>query len=286
VGIEIIAEIGVNHEGKLDQAFALITTAKQCGCHTAKFQLWNTEEVYPRERWDEMKALELSRDDIEQCRDFCLETGIRFLCTPDTINDAWFLKEIGVERIKIGSSNITNQNMLQHVALFGLPVLLSTGACDFCEMTDAVDIFKWRAPLTIMHCVSAYPAPVGELNLRVMRSFFNHFRMADLGFSDHSPPTAGHTDAALIALAFNARVFERHLTLDKSGLGPDHRASLSPEQMKEYVAALLRGFSMLGDNDKRVMPCEERSRAENLAFVARQYEREANVNAHGSQAPT
>src|SRR6185369_5683014 len=171
VMIEIIAEIGVNHNGSFNTACVLVESAIEAGCTAVKTQLWDTERVYPRERWDEMKKLELSRVEIAKLKGYCDHRGIEFICTPDEIEDAIFLAdEVGVKRIKISSQDITNIPFLKEVARLNLPMIVSTGACTRQEMDDAM-VACWGATsqkITPLHCVSAYPAPMWDMNMRVI----------------------------------------------------------------------------------------------------------------------
>jgi sialic acid synthase SpsE len=256
-GLEIIAEIGVNHGGVYDTAVQLIHAARDAGCTTAKFQLFQRADGKHRQ-------LELSQQEIAQLREACALDGIRFLCTPDTIADARFLKRLEVERIKIGSSNLTNTPMLKEVAGYGLPIILSTGACQWPEIGMAVHILR-DVDLTLLHCVSAYPPPNSQMNLGMIKALYQRFRRP-VGFSDHTQ----WIDCALIALGLGARVFEKHLKLaDYAGV--DHEASITPVQMKCYVECLCNGVVALGDGHKRIMPCEERNRSEYEQFVRQQY---------------
>lgn len=264
--IEIIAEIGVNHNGSIATAIKLIDAARAAGCDTVKFQLWNTERVYPRERWYEMKRLELSRAQIVHLKGHCDNIGIEFLCTPDEVEDARFLKSIGVKRIKTSSQDITNLRFLKEVAELDLPLIVSTGACTRVEMDRAFATVIRETTVfrpVFLHCVSAYPAPLDQMNLNVIfylvRTFGPH-----VGLSDHS---LGN-NAALIALGLGARVFEKHLTLNTYQSGPDHAASLDPVQMADYVFRLRAAERALGDGIKRIMPCEEENRARYEAFIA------------------
>jgi len=268
--IEIIAEIGVNHMGSVAHAHGLIEHAKNCGCDTVKFQLWDTEKVYPRERWEQMKKLELPRGCFQELKAHAEDLGLRFLCTPDTYNDAVFLKQIGVERLKIGSSNVTNLTLLRAINELGLPVILSTGACDFSEMTAAVVALR-RSLVTIMHCVSAYPTPEDQLNLMAIRHLVSRwYHNRTIGFSDHS--SYGPVPA-LVALGLGARVFERHMTTSNELPGPDHKASATVSEMHIYVEMLRWGARCLGDGVKQLMPCEVENRREYDRFVAAQRER-------------
>lgn len=269
--IEVIAEIGVNHDGSMSRARELIYAAAEAGADTIKFQLFDAEKVYPPERWDEMRRLELSRDQIIDLREIVLSLGLQFLCTPDTVDDARFLKEIGCGRLKIGSSNLTNVPMLREVRKLGFSdVILSTGASTEVEIEKSAAILHPIPNRTLLHCVSAYPAPLGQMNLLFIESLRG---WGDVGLSDHTEGTT----AALIALGLGARIFEKHLTYDKAAAGPDHVASAMPKEFADYVAVLRAGADALGDGIKRVMPCELQNRLEYDAFVRRQTEG-ANVD--------
>lgn len=267
-GLEIIAEVGVNHDGDFEKAVSLLHSARNAGATTVKFQLWNTEHVYPRERWDEMKQLELTRDQIRELRDIAILDGLRFLCTPDTYDDAVFLKQIGCDRLKVGSSNLTNERLLRALAELGLPIILSTGASEWHEVHRAVYTLR-RVPLTIMHCVSSYPAPEDQHNLAVIRLYHKRFRRP-VGFSDH---TLANARVALVAMGMGARTFEKHITYDKQADGPDHGASLDLVQFSSYVRDLRVGAATLGTGVKTLMPCEVENRAEYDRFVRQQMER-------------
>lgn len=270
--IEIVAEAGINHNGSIETAFKLVDAAKIAGCDVFKTQLFDTERVYPPERWPEMKMLELERDEIVRLKDYTELSGLEFLCTPDEIEDAEFLKSIGVKRIKTSSQDVTNIKFLQQVSDLGIPMILSTGACSSREMDRAIFAtmgVRYKTDLTVLHCVSCYPAPPEQMNLtvidRIARSGSILARRGlRVGLSDH---TRGY-DAALIALGKGAVMFEKHLTLDTSQAGPDHHASLDPSEMLEYVRTIRRGELMLGDGIKRVMPCEEHNRQRFEEFIA------------------
>jgi N,N'-diacetyllegionaminate synthase len=265
--IEIIGEMGVCHNGSLDIAKQLADAAKTAGCDMVKTQLWNTESVYPPDKWEEMKAVELSRDDIAKLKEYCDSIGIEFLCTPDEIEDAKFLKDIGVKRIKTSSQDITNIPFLKAVAGLGLPMIVSTGACIQEEMDRAImtaqDLQARARDLTVLHCVSAYPPPVSESNLRVLiymsRSYFCRY-----GYSDH---TLTET-SALVALGLGATVFEKHFTLDRKQRGPDHGISMEPKELRAYVNKLRIAELTMGDGIKKIMPCEVQNRKRYDEFIA------------------
>lgn len=261
--LEIIAEIGVNHNGRVQQAMMLAECAKHAGCTAVKTQLWNTERVYPRDRWDQMKRLELSRDSIKILSAFCAGIGIEFICTPDEIEDAIFLKDLGIKRMKTSSQDVTNLKFLRQIGELGLPVIFSTGACGWNEMMEGRAAIG-RMDTTVLHCVSAYPAPLEEMNLRVLDHLSSMWPERRIGLSDH---TIGD-EAAVMAVAMGATVFEKHLTFSRFSEGPDHFASITMDMMRAYVKRLQTCYAALGSGDKRVMPCELENRKKFEAFIA------------------
>jgi N,N'-diacetyllegionaminate synthase len=269
----IIAEAGVNHNGNINTAFQLVDAAVSAGCNAVKFQTWITEKVYSRDKsikpeyqarttsaseseYDTIKKLELSFEDFGSIKSYCDQRGILFFSTPDESDSADFLAGLGVGLMKTASQDVTNTPFLAHIARLGMPVIFSTGACTLTELAEGVEtILAETNELIILHCVSSYPAPLEQMNLSVIPNLRNTFG-CPVGLSDH---TAG-ADVACAAVAMGARVFEKHLTLDKSMEGPDHQASLDPEEMRRYCQALRGVHSALGDGVKRIMPCEENTR--------------------------
>lgn len=267
--IEIIAEIGVNHNGDFNTACNLVDAAIDAGCNAIKTQLWNSARVYEGGKIAEMMRLELSRKQIRDLHSYCIDNGIELIVTPDEIDDAIFLKEVGVKRIKTSSQDVTNLKFLRSVAELGVPIILSTGASTWDELTDAIRAAKnhpdhliWEG-LTVLHCVSAYPAPLSQMNLKVIAHLDRMDYVSRVGLSDH---TVG-TEAAIMAIALGATIFEKHLTLDKNQEGPDHKASATPDEMWLYVQTLRACEVAMGDGDKRVMPCERENRSRFDAFV-------------------
>jgi N,N'-diacetyllegionaminate synthase len=272
----VIAEAGVNHDGQLPLALELVDAAVAAGCDAIKFQTWITDKVYSRSRsikpdyqfaaetalqseYELVRQLELSFHDFRTVKDRCDRRGIAFFSTPDEIDSANFLVALGVPFIKTASQDVTNLPFLRQVARLGPPFIYSTGACTLAELKAGAEaILDENAELIIMHCVSAYPAPLEQMNLMMIPALQSMFNVP-IGLSDH---TIG-SEAAHAALALGARVFEKHLTLDRKMLGPDHKASLDPASMKDYVDSLHTLRSALGDGQKRIMPCEENTR---LAF--------------------
>lgn len=276
----IIAEAGVNHNGNLDTAFQLVDAAVKAGCDAVKFQTWITEKVYSWDKsikpeyqvrttgaaeseFDTIKNLELSYEDFRRIKSYCDQRGILFFSTPDESESADFLASLGVSLMKTASQDVTNTPFLSHVARLRMPVIFSTGACTLTELAEGVEaILAETNELIILHCVSSYPAPVEQMNLSVIPNLRRMFG-CPVGLSDH---TTG-TGVACAAVALGARVFEKHLTLDKAMSGPDHQVSLGPEEMLRYCQTLRSVRSALGDGIKRIMPSEENTRKAFRRFI-------------------
>ena len=266
----VIAEAGVNHDGDLKKAQALIDAAAEAGADAVKFQTFDVDTLvssmaptapYQKDRtgsegqMEMLKRLALPQESYPRLIKRCAERGIAFLSTPFSEPDADLLKNLGVEAIKLGSGELTNLPLLEHVAQLGLPVLLSTGMSTMAEVAAAVKIFR-GAPLVVLHCVSAYPAPLEELNLKTIPKLRETLEV-DVGFSDHSI----EHEAALGAVALGAVVIERHLTLDRASEGPDHAMSSEPSDLTLYIQRIRALESAMGSADKRP--------AESEAAVAR-----------------
>jgi sialic acid synthase SpsE len=276
----IIAEAGVNHNGDIKNAYKLVDAAVDAGCDAVKFQTWITDKVYSREKsikpdyqvhttdsseteYETIKKLELSYDDFRLIKNYCDDKGIIFFSTPDEIDSADYLCSLGVGLMKTASQDVTNIPFLKKIGSLGVPVIFSTGASTMSELASGVEaILSQTSELIILHCVSAYPAPMSEMNLNVIKTLklaFNH----PVGLSDH---TTG-VEAACAAVALGARIFEKHLTINKSMIGPDHQASLDPKEMKAYCTKLRSTLSSLGSGVKHVMPCEENTRKAFRRFI-------------------
>ena len=241
----VIAEAGVNHNGDLDLARRLVDAAAEAGADAVKFQTFRTDAL-------------VSAAAHAGLRDHATARGLVFFSTPFDEASADLLDRLGVELFKVPSGEVTNLPLLRHVAAKGRPLLLSTGMSTLDEVDVAVAAIRAAGdpPIAILHCVSAYPAPVEDTNLRAMDTLRARFG-CPVGLSDHSLGI----EIALAAVARGAAVLEKHLTLDRTLPGPDHRASLEPGDF----AALVRGVRVieaaLGDGDKRPMPSEVDTRA-------------------------
>ncbi len=243
----IIAEAGVNHNGSLEIAKQLVRTAKECGADIVKFQTAKLDSLVSKfaEMADYQKAntrkvesqkemlsrLLLSFDEFTELAAYCKEVGIMFLSTPFDIESIRFLNDMQ-EIWKIPSGEITNFPYLVEIAKTGKQIILSTGMSDMDEIREALDLLKENGAkdITILHCTTEYPAPLNEVNLNVMTTLRNEFG-CKVGYSDHT----NGIEVSLAAVAMGAEVIEKHFTLDKNMEGPDHKASLEPDELKALV---------------------------------------------------
>lgn len=259
----VIAEAGVNHNGKLETAFQLVDAAVRVNADAVKFQTFVSEQVisaaapkaaYQREttgkaesQLEMVKKLEFPPHVFAEIKKYCESAGILFLSTPFEESSADLLESLDVLAFKVPSGEITNFPFLEHVARKGRPMIVSTGMSDLDEVRAAVEVIRscGNSQIILLHCVSSYPASPDNVNLRSMHTLAQEFSVP-VGFSDH---TMG-IEIALAAVALGATVIEKHLTLDRTMQGPDHRASLEPDEF----AALVRGVRLveraLGDGRK------------------------------------
>jgi N,N'-diacetyllegionaminate synthase len=263
----VIAEAGVNHNGDVGLAKDLVKAAASAGADAVKFQTWRTEKIVaagapmaayqstgPEEdQFALLKKLELGDDAFVEIAAYAAECGILFLSTPDDEDSADFLEELDVPLFKIGSAEVTNLPYLAHVGAKGRPVILSTGMATLAEVEHAVEALEETGvrDLALLHCVSSYPSEPRDSNLRAMATMRAAFGYP-VGFSDH---TLG-SEVALAAVALGACVLEKHLTLNVDLEGPDHKASLEPEELARLVSAVRVVESALGDGRKRPTAAE------------------------------
>ncbi len=259
----VIAEIGVNHNGDLSVARALIDVAVKSGADAVKFQTFQADRVATTEapkadyqlqtttasesQIEMLRMLELSADAHRELQAHCRDQGITFLSTPFDEQAADFLDELDVPAYKISSGDLTNSPLLQHVALKGKPIILSTGMSTLDEVIEAVSTLRSSGceNLVLLHCVSNYPAKPSEVNLRAMQTMRAAFDVP-VGFSDHTEGIA----VALAAVALGACVIEKHFTLDRRLPGPDHRASLEPAELQSLIEGIRKVESALGTGRK------------------------------------
>jgi len=283
----IIADAGINHDGNFNLAKKLIDAAKEAGADAVKFQTFKSEKIatpsaeqakYQAENMgrkefqcEMLKRLELSYDDFRKLKKYCDERDVIFLSTPHSCwEDVDLVADLCLA-IKIGSGDLTNLPILKYIAEKKLPILLSTGMGTLEEVKEAVNlILPINKKLVLLHCTTNYPTPMNEVNLKAMGTMKNEFNLLT-GYSDH---TSG-IEAALAAVILGACVIEKHLTLDRNKEGPDHKASLEPDELKNMVYKIreiekrlksgekskdivkeLNVEQALGDGEKKPMPSE------------------------------
>lgn len=272
----IIAEAGVNHNGDLAMARKLIDVAVEAGADFVKFQTFSANRLVTKhaakadyqvkaETLDEsqlemLQRLELNVAAHRELIAHCAMCNIGFLSTGFDIDSVDLLTQLGQDRYKIPSGEITNLPYLRHIGRMGRPIILSTGMADMDEIQAAINALEEsgtsRSKITVLHCTTEYPSPMDDVNLRAMLSIKEAFGV-EVGYSDH---TEG-IEVAIAAVALGASVVEKHFTLDRSLPGPDHKASLVPEELKAMVAAIRNIEIALGDGIKRLAPSEVGNRA-------------------------
>lgn len=262
----IIAEAGVNHNGSLDLAKQLVASAAAAGADLVKFQSFITGNSISRQapkaeyqksttgtdesQYEMVRKLELSRADHEELIEECRRHGIGFFSTAFDSNSFDMLIELGLNQVKIPSGELTNLPLLRYMTRLGMPVILSTGMAGLGDIEAALDVIEKagtpRSLITLLHCTTEYPTPMEDVNLRAMISLKSAFGV-EVGYSDH---TSG-IEIPIAAVALGATVIEKHFTLDRSLPGPDHQASLEPQELKAMVDAIRNIERALGDGIKR-----------------------------------
>lgn len=267
----IIAEAGVNHNGNYELARQLVVAAKEAGADYVKFQTACPEMVISRyapkaeyqlgttkkeeSQLDMCRAIHLPLTDYKPLKTYCDEVGIKFLSTPFDLLSIDVLEELDMDYYKIPSGEITNLPYLRKIARLGRPVILSTGMCGLADIENALLVLEKeglaREQITLLHCNTEYPTPYGDVNLLAMKTLAECFGVK-VGYSDH---TRG-IEVSLAAVALGATVIEKHFTLDKNLPGPDHKASLEPDELKQMVSSIRHIEEALGSSIKRVSASE------------------------------
>jgi N,N'-diacetyllegionaminate synthase len=273
--VTIIAEAGVNHNGSYDSAISLIDIAVNAGADVVKFQTWKTELLMtkkaelaeyqkknqpgPKSQYDLVKGLELSYPQFTRLKKYCDAKKIIFMSTADECKSAKFLYDLQ-DIFKIGSGEITNLPFLRYIGSFQKQIILSTGMATYGEIEDALNVLEEsgtsRNQITVLHCNTEYPTPMEHVNLRAMLSIRDSFGVT-VGYSDH---TLG-IEVPISAVALGATVIEKHFTLDRNLPGPDHRASLVPDELKAMVQAIRNIEKALGDGIKRPSLSESKNKS-------------------------
>lgn len=276
MGVLIIAEAGVNHNGDPGLAERLVDVASDAGADYVKFQTFRADQLVTstaakatyqkrttggdESQLDMLRRLELSEATHVALLRRCAERRIGFLSTGFDLGSLELLVELGIDRFKVPSGEIGNLPYLRFIGGLGRPVILSTGMATLGEVEAALDALEHagtdRERITVLHCTTEYPAPMAEVNLRAMVRMGETFGVA-FGYSDH---TVG-IEIPIAAAALGATVIEKHFTLDRDLPGPDHRASLEPDELRAMVSAIRNVELALGDGVKRVSPSEAKNKA-------------------------
>jgi N,N'-diacetyllegionaminate synthase len=259
----IIAEAGVNHNGDIGLAEQMIFEAKKAGADAVKFQTFKAEKVMSRyaekaeyqkaatgedeSQLEMVKKFQLSYNDFMRLKQVCDQAGIMFLSTPFDPDSIDFLAELHMEYMKIPSGEITNLPYLIRIARLGSKVIMSTGMSTMDEIGEAVGILKENGTedITLLHCTTEYPTPYQDANLKAMLALKERFH-TKVGYSDH---TLG-IEIPIAAVSLGAEVIEKHFTLDKNMEGPDHKASLEPDELAAMVSSIRNVESALGTGNK------------------------------------
>ncbi len=299
----VIAEAGVNHNGDEGLAFDLIDAAVDSGADIVKFQTFKADSLVTKHakkaeyqlentdgnssQIDMLRELELEDQTYERLNSYCKEKNIEFLSTAFDLSSLHYLvSELELKRLKIPSGEITNLPLILEFAKTGLPIIISSGMSSLKEIQLALGVLAFgylknsdkpsvdafeesflldegkellKERVTLLHCLTEYPAPKDEINLNAIRSMKKLFGV-NVGYSDHTEGTL----ASLVAVSLGANVIEKHFTLDRSMTGPDHKASLEPDQLTELIRSIKEVERMMGDGEKRIMPSEMKN-----ALIAR-----------------
>ena len=268
----IIAEAGVNHNGSFELAKQLVDKAVWAGVDCIKFQTFNSKNLVSKNaqkaeyqkkttdssesQLDMLKKLELSKEEFIELRDYCNQKGIMFLSTPFDLESIDFLASIGVKTWKIPSGEITNYPFLRAIGKRKESVIMSTGMCTLDEVRDAIKVLKdfGTKDIILLHCTTEYPAPYDSVNLNAMLTLQNEFGF-NVGYSDHT----NGIEVPVAAVAMGASVIEKHFTLDKNMEGPDHKASLEPDELKLMVQSIRNVEVALGDGTKQPSDAEKKN---------------------------
>ena len=273
----IIAEAGVNHNGSIDIAKQLVDKAVEAGADVIKFQTFKAEKLVSKSakqaeyqkknigsvtddsQYNMLKKLELSEQDYQTLIDYCQKKGIKFFSTAFDLESIDYLHSLNLGLWKIPSGEITNYPYIRKIAQYHESVILSTGMCEMEDISVAMDVLinhgVKRNQITILHCNTEYPTPYEDVNLRAMTALKNEFKV-EVGYSDH---TKG-IEVPIAAVALGAIVIEKHFTLDRTLPGPDHKASLEPDELKAMVSSIrIIEKAIGGDGTKHISESERKN---------------------------
>ena len=256
----VIAEVGINHNGYIETALKMIDAAKVAGADAVKFQTFSAEEFCGdpdqqftyfsegKQKTESMlemfKRVELQADDWKIIKDHAEAIGITFFSTPQNVSDLNLLLPLGITAIKVGSDDLTNLPLIRKYSEHNLPMILSSGMADLSEVHRALEAAGWfdSKPVALLVCTSQYPTPPDDVNIQRVTTLRAAFPGLLVGFSDHSQGN----EAAIMAVALGAKIFEKHFTLDHDMVGPDHWFSLDPQDLKRWIDSIRDAHRMLG----------------------------------------
>jgi len=271
----IIAEAGVNHDGDINKAKKLIDAAVEAGVDGVKFQTFQAKDTISKNaekasyqkdttgttesQYEMIQRLELSKKDHETLIAYCKQKNIQFLSSPFDLESIQLLDELGLDTFKIPSGEIVNLPYLEAIGKLNKHVIMSTGMADLGEIEDALNVLIGsgtdKENITVLHVNTEYPTPMRDVNLMSMNTIRDAFKI-NVGYSDH---TLG-IEIPIAAVALGAIVIEKHFTLDKDASGPDHRASLEPNELKYMVNAIRNIEEALGNGIKQPSASEKRNK--------------------------
>ena len=272
----IIAEAGVNHNGSVELAKKLITAAKDAGADTVKFQTFHAEELVSlrtkkaiyqnrakeKTQYEMLKNLELSFDEFRELKRYCDNKGIEFISTPYDIKSVEFLNEMGVIRFKVASADLINKPLIEAIAKTKKQIILATGMATLGEIERTISLINdfGSEDIILLHCTTSYPTPYEQVNMNVLDTLKKAFGLP-VGYSDH---TRG-IEIPIMAVSIGAKVIEKHFTLDRTMEGPDHFASLEPNELKKMVEAIRNVEKAFGSRKKEITAEEKK----NILFMRR-----------------
>jgi N-acetylneuraminate synthase len=259
----VMAEVGINHEGDVNKALQLVDAAAAAGAELVKFQCHITEkemvptdmtpgEISSEKLWDIIKRCELTADEEKRVQDYCAKKGVIYLSTPFSREAADRLQAMGVPAFKIGSGECNNYPLLDHIAKFGKPMIISTGMNDMAMIKRTVDVVKGRVPFALMHCTSMYPTPYERVRLGAIKDLMQAYPGVPVGLSDHSM----NIWTCLGAVALGASLLEKHFTISRSWPGPDTGISIEPDELKDMIEGSRAVWQARGGN-KTILPDEQ-----------------------------
>ncbi len=258
-----IVEVGINHEGDVEKAIAIVDAAAAAGAELVKFQCHITEkemvptdmtpgEISSERLWDIIKRCELTEAEERRVQAYCAEKGVIYLSTPFSREAADRLHAMDVPAFKIGSGECNNLPLLDHIARFGKPMILSTGMNELASVKRSVEVLKGRVPFALMHCTSMYPTPYEKVRLGAINDLMQAFPGVPVGLSDHSLKIW----TCLGAVALGACVLEKHFTISRNWPGPDTGISIEPDELKDMIEGSRAVWQARG-GCKTVLPEEQ-----------------------------